>query len=240
MTRPLSVKDWLAKASPALTSASDPSVPQVLFVTGLLPEESVVDLLAEVLLESFVREGRAEIARYTLPNLRLKPCVGCAGGGRTCRIPCDRNDIESEIFASDDEMGMLHEQMKISDILILASDVRAGSVNSHVQRFLERLEPFATSMREGISLLENKVAIPLIAGSNASEVASRLMATLMGMGYSFGTPACAALTLLPGTSLGKARDIFNRGYSLDEDALEAIAKSALKTSKFLKGMTPHG
>jgi len=234
--KPLSVKDWLTKAAPMKALGS--SVPQVLFVTGLLPEESVVDLLAEVLLECFMKEGRAEIARYALPNLRITPCVGCAGGGRACRIPCDRNDIESEIFAGDDEMGMLHEQMKLSDIFILASDVRANSVNSHVQRFLERLEPFATSVREGVNLLEGKVAIPLIAGSGAQEVASRLMATLMDRGYSFGTPACAALPLLPGTSLGKARDIFNRGYSLDEVVLEAIAKSALKTSKLLKG-TPH-
>lgn len=175
-----------------------------------------------------------KVARYHLPTMRIAPCDGCYGGGRVCMHPCDRNDIESEIYMPNDKMLTMYEQLIEADALIFATDVRWCGVNHYAQRFIERLNPFVNQAAAGKPVLSKKVAGIITVGDGSIEVAGRLMASLNAVGYSFPRYAYAAWHLSRNANPENAKTAFEKSRSFNED-LELMAQDVMKAVKLLAG-----
>lgn len=208
MTTPISVEQWLKSGAMRKSDNSGEPI-KVMLVLSALPEENngsnqlaeeAISLLTELIPD-------IQVAKFMLPKVKIHPCVGCYGGGtRECVGECDRNDLESDIYKPDDGMVPLYEKMLEADILIIASDVRWCGVNSFMQKFLERLKPFANSFNNGKNLLKNKAAGVLVFGEGCTDVSARLMSTMSSLGYALPAHAFVAfgnLDLDPTPSLSR-------------------------------------
>jgi multimeric flavodoxin WrbA len=84
------------------------------------------------LLESFVScagNKGAEVARYDLNNMNIKPCQGC----NACK-----NDMTGFCVMKDD-MARLYEELRKSDLLVVSTPVYFGETSAQVKVFIDRL-----------------------------------------------------------------------------------------------------
>lgn len=229
---PISVEEFISKAGP---TPSDNAL-KLLVVGSALPEEKLVsDWMADEAVEAMKEKAEVEVARYSLPKLRIHPCVGCyGGGGRTCMHLCDRNDIESDIYRPDDQMGTLYEQMIAADILLIATDVRWSGLNHYTQRFLERLDPFVNQAAVGKPVLRKKVAGVIIVGDGGVQLAGSLMSTLNAVGYAFPRYAFTAWHIPRGTSAEQVRSAYEKSKAVHDD-LQLMAEDLMDYAKTLRG-----
>lgn len=242
MPGPISVDEFLKEESgeeqPVKKASPTPSdgAPKALVITGSTPEENnVSEWMADEAVEAMKHHGEVEIARYALPKLRIHPCVGCyGGGGRMCMHPCDRNDIESDIYRPDDQMSTLYDQMLAADMLLLATDVRWSGLNHFVQRFTERLNPFVNQAAAGKPVLKKKVAGLIVVGDGSVAAAGLLMSTLNAVGYAFPRYAYAAWHIPRGVSAEQTKSAYEKSRAVHED-LRLLAEDLMDYSKSLRG-----
>lgn len=209
---------------------------KALVVVSSLPEENnASEWMADELTEELKAKGGVDVARYALPKLRVHACVGCyAGGGRVCMDPCDRNDIESDIYRADDGMLGLYDQIRQCDIFVLATDVRWAGLNHLTQRFLERLNPFVNMAAVGKPMLKKKTAGVVIAGDGSQALAGKVMATLNAVGFSFPRFAYAAWHIPRMASAETTQAAYQKSKEVHED-LRLLAEDLMDYAKLLRG-----
>lgn len=227
MTTPISVEDFINKASP---SPSDQAIKAMVITSARSDEPNASSWMAEEATQ-LLRDAHVEVATYSLTGTRIHPCVGCyGGGGRVCMHPCDRNDIESDIFQPNDGMGVLYEQLIATDILILATDVRWGGLNHYTQRFIERLNPFVNQAAAGKPLIKDKLAGLLIVGDGALSVTGQLMMALNAVGFIFPRYGYSAWHVPRSASADATKAAFEKSTSVHHNTqlLVADCVSAVK------------
>jgi hypothetical protein len=151
-----------------------------------------------------------------------------------CLDPCDRNDIESDIYRADDGMLSLYDQIRSSDIMVLATDVRWSGLNHYTQRFLERLNPFVNLAAAGKPALTKKVAGVVVAGDGALALTGPLMSTLSAVGFSFPRYAYAAWHTPRSVSNETAKAAYLKANAVHED-LSLLGQDLVTFAKLLKG-----
>ena len=209
---------------------------KLLVVVSSKPEENnVSEWMVDEAVQHIKTRHAVEVARYALPKLRVHACIGCyGGGGRVCMYPCDRNDIESDIYRPDDQMAELYEQMLAADALLVATDVRWSGLNHLTQRFLERLDPFVNQAAAGKPLLKKKVAGLIIAGDGGVAVAGQMMSTLNAVGYAFPRYAYAAWHIPRGATSAQVKGAYEKSSAVHED-LRLLADDIMDYARCIKG-----
>jgi hypothetical protein len=111
-------------------------------------------------------------------------------------LPCDYNDIDSDIYDPSDKGVVVHEAITECDVLALTAEARGGGLDCESQRFLERLVPYQNLLfKQGQSLLDGKVAIVLIVGEGAESVSGQVSARLASLGFALAPRGVVALEL---------------------------------------------
>lgn len=235
MVGPISVDEYLGEVVKGEPTPEE-NAPRLLVIVGSSPDEqNASEWMADEAVGIMKKEYRVEVARYALPKLRVHACVNCyGGGGRVCMHPCDRNDIESDIYRADDQMLTVYDQMLSADALLVATDVRWGGFNHYVQRFLERLNPFVNQAAAGKPVLKKKVAGVIVAGDGAVSLAGTAMAALNAVGYAFPRYGYVAWHI-PRTAPGEQVKVaFERSKAVHED-LRLLAGDLMDTAKRFRG-----
>lgn len=238
MSEPVSIDEFLemekAGGPDASPTPSDNALKLLVIVSSGPEEQNAAEWMADEVTE-VLKSQQVEVAKYALPKLKIHPCVGCyGGGGRQCMHPCDRNDIESDIYRPDDQMVLLYDQLIASDMLLFAADVRCGGLNHYAQKFLERLNPFVNQARVGKPLIAKKAAAVVVAGDGGSVLAGHAMAALTTVGFGFPRAGAkswhvphAAGAEATKTAYEKSRDIHT--------GLEQLAHDLVDYARALKG-----
>lgn len=221
--------------NPAVTPPGDMPLKLMVVVGSTDEEKNAASWLASEAAALFMKAApNTEIATFELPKLRVHACSGCYGGGRVCMMPCDRNDIESDIYRPDDGMIPLYEKMQEADMLVLAVDARWGGVNHYMQKFLERLNPFVNEAAHGRELLVNKVGGVIIVGEGASGVAGKVLATLNAVGYALPRYALTPWHIPHAATREQVKSAFDKSKAVHDD-LELMVESMVKLTKHLRG-----
>lgn len=230
MVKPIPVDDYMASPTP-----SDNALKLLVVVSSKPDDGNVSEWMADEVVAEVKGSFSVEVARYALPSVRVHACVGCyGGGGRVCMYPCDRNDIESDIYRPDDQMGTLYEQMLAADALLVATDVRWSGLNHYTQRFFERLDPFVNQAAAGKPILRKKVAGLVIAGDGGVALAGSMMSTLNAVGYAFPRYAYAAWHIPRGASAAQVKSAYDKSKAVHED-LRLLAHDLMGYAKSLRG-----
>jgi multimeric flavodoxin WrbA len=231
MSDPITVDEFLAKADPP--SSEQPI--RLLVVLGSSPDEqNVSEWMADEAIAA-CKAHSVEVAKYHLPKLRVHPCVNCyGGGGRVCMHPCDRNDIESDIYRPDDQMQTIYDQMIAADMLLVATDVRWSGINHYTQRFFERLNPFVNQAAAGKPLLKKKVAGVIVVGDGAVAVAGIAMSVLNAVGYSLSQYGYAAWHVPRSVSADQAKAAYERSKAVHDD-VRLLSEGMLDYTTRLRG-----
>lgn len=187
--KPISVKDLLHKAAtgPVGPVGNAPLEQPKLKVLSIRGSEPVVasNWIHDEVMEAFgkVHGGEMEVANYDLTKMRISPCNGCyGGGGRSCILPCDRNDIDSDIYDPRDEMIKIYASIKSCDLLLLSTDFRNGQLPSYTSKFVERLKPFRTMAGNSRPVI-NRQVFGLIAVGSSNAGMGDVLATFNGLGF---------------------------------------------------------
>lgn len=218
-----------------LKSSNGQPAKLLLLVSSTPDENNVSEWMADEFAEIVKKKDQVEVARYALPKLRISPCVGCyAGGGRTCMDPCDRNSIESDIYAPNDQMMVLYDQMREADMMVIATDIRWGGLNHVTQRFLERLNPFVNMAAVGKPMLKKKVGGVLTAGVGAEGLAANLLLALNSVGFALPKTAFTSWHVPRTATPDLAKSAYEKSKQV-HDSLELMATSLVDYSKLLRG-----
>lgn len=228
----LSVQDWMSKAvGSADGSLPDEPPPRVVLVTSSARSDDSANVwVADEVLEKLGQQN-LQVAAFRLGEMKLAPCAGCHNGGsRVCRIPCDRNDPESEVFDPHDDIGLVHEKLTDIDALILIGELRDGGLDSSMQRFIERLQAFRNVDED--NPLRGKTAGAIVIGTATHPAA--LTGPLFTLGL--GVPANAAFTwnLSPNISSEVAARHFKQDQQLHahiEGLVSAVVRSVASNSR---------
>ena len=230
MTAPISVDEYLGKASP---TPSDNAVKAMVVMADDQPENASNIMAQEAI--SLLESAGCEVAQYKLPKMRIHPCVNCyGGGGRVCVHPCDRNDVESDIYRPDDAMVELSEQLIACDLLVLATDVRWGAANHYAQRFIERLNPFVNQAAMKKPVLKDKVASLLVAGDGGLAVTGQLMMALSAVGFIFPRYAFTAFHVPRGASADSTRAALEKSTSVHTN-IQLMVDDCVSAIKGMRG-----
>lgn len=229
------VEEWEEMQKSDVPTSNEGKV-KVLVVYGSSPEEDGVStLIAQEAVETMKTLGEIDVAEVVLPKTRIAPCVGCfGGGGRTCVYPCDRNDIESDIYDPRDGMLPVYEKMQVADVLVLATDVRWCGVNHYTQRFIERLDALVNQRSLGEPVIRNKVAGLVVVGEGSMEAAGRLMSALNAVGYSFPSAAYTAWDLHRNVTGEAAQKEFLTDEVVHNDT-RLMAEELMKLARAVQG-----
>lgn len=164
---------------------------------------------------------------------KLYPCEGCfAGGGRRCLLPCDRNDVESDIFEGDDKGVEIHETLSRAALIVFVAEARCGGLDTRMQRFVERLAPFRNLRDDGRGLLRDKVVAIVVAGSGAPATAAQLVGQAVGIDLSVAPGGVVALDVYDDLSKDHALAEYKKNLTV-RSALEAMVANSLRLVKKL-------
>lgn len=223
----------LAKSESDESGAGPSPGQRKIMVVYAFEEGSAGNMLVESILERMDGDDAPERAEWHMCDLTIAPCHGCyAGGGRVCLMPCDRNDIDSDIYDPKDDMIKLYDSLQSCDGLILAGDTRMGLPGPHVTEFLQRLLPFSNLISQGTNLLKDKVAAVAMVGGPAQ--AGPVVAALSSVGFELTTPASVWFELHPHASPSGAKKAFLQASGLHQQ-IDTLASSMIEKIKKGKG-----
>lgn len=231
MTNPIPVNEWLKKAQTPAEGL------KLVSITGTTSDENNAgDWITAEVIEGIKKEAHdTRVASYSLPDLKVYPCHGCFGGGNhVCTGTCDRNDIESSLYRPEDAMIRVYEKIRECDILLVTADARWGGLNHLVQRFLERMTPFANASAAGRNTNPDKLAGIITTGDGSLNVAGQLMAALNAFGFSFPRYAFVAWHVPRLSSRESVQQAYEQSQAVHKDA-ELLAASLAKYASLLKG-----
>lgn len=193
-------------------------------------EGTVLTALVKELMVGFKRgEGGVEVADFDLSKKKLFPCVGCfAGCGRTCVVPCDRNDAESDIYEPADQGQSIFDTLDQADIVIVASESRFGNIDHVTQRLIERLQPLRNVAMAGPTRLQGKPAVIAVVGESAAGAMQSLMAPLMTLGFALPSGCALAFDIPAGTSADDANDLYSHNETVRGN-MSRVVDSALNS-----------
>jgi hypothetical protein len=175
-------------------------------------------------------KGNVEIAEYDLSRMHIAPCVGCyGGGGRVCYLPCDRNDIESDIYDPKDEMLKIHDSIKECDALLVGTDVRWSQPAHFTSLFMERLNPFANLAQAGRPILKPKPCAVVVVNGDIG-LAGGLIAGLNAAGFILPQHGYVCWRLPRLITRDGARSAYKKASDLHRD-IGLVVDDLIKTGK---------
>ncbi len=134
---------------------------------------------SELALRLALKVAELEGAKVRMVNLYdydIKPCLGCVSDDvKLCKWPC----------VIEDDMRILYEYVRESDVLIISSPIYWYNVPGVLKNFIDRLTLFENMIFiEGRSWLEGKVVGFIAVGNDVGAIAliQNLMITLNSMG----------------------------------------------------------
>lgn len=164
---------------------------------------------------------------------KLYPCEGCfAGGGRRCLLPCDRNDVESDIFAGDDVGVEIHETLNRAALIVVVAEARCGGLDTRMQRFVERLTPYRNMREEGRALLRDKVAVVAVVGASSAAAAALLISQLTSVDLAVPPSGVVALDVYDDLSKDHALAEYKKNTTV-RSALDDMVANGLRLVKKL-------
>lgn len=226
--KPVLASDLLRKATGA--APLDASFKLCLLRGGDPPSASnwILDEMVEKMKGAL--KGALEVADYDLSKMHIAPCVGCyGGGGRVCYLPCDRNDIENEIYDPKDEMLKVHDSIKECDALLFGTDVRWAMPSQFTARCMERLNPFANLAAAGRPALKSKPAAVVVVNGGPGH-AGKLLAGLNAFGFCVAQYGYVCWQLPRLATRDGARVAYKRASELHRD-LGLVADDLIKVGK---------
>jgi hypothetical protein len=85
------------------------------------------DLLLDAALQGAAEEG-ADVVRFHLNDLNIRPCQGCGG--------CDKTGV----CVIKDDMGLIYAALENMDALVLASPIYFGGVTAQTKAMIDRCQ----------------------------------------------------------------------------------------------------
>ena len=108
---------------------SDKTPPLVVALQGSPRPGGNTDLLLDAACQGAAERG-ANVVRFRLNDLNIRPCQGCGG--------CDKTGV----CVIKDDMGSIYEALENMDALILASPVYFGGVTAQTKAMIDRCQPY--------------------------------------------------------------------------------------------------
>lgn len=208
-------------------------------VGGQIADDVVVTIKKEVpnaalAIHDLTHDGtRDSDEGHPLVSGKLYPCDGCfAGGGRRCLLPCDRNDVESEIFEGDDKGVEIHESLNRAALIVVVAEARCGALDTRMQRFVERLAPYRNMRDEGRAMLRDKVVVVAVVGAGSSAVSALLLSQLTGIDLAVPPSGVVALDVYDDLSKDHALAEYKKNTTV-RSALDDMVANGLRLVKKL-------
>lgn len=108
---------------------SDKMPPLVVAIEGSPRPGGNTDLLLDAACTGAAERG-ANVVRFRLNDLNIRPCQGCGG--------CDKTGV----CVIKDDMGLIYEALENMDSLILASPIYFGGVTAQTKAMIDRCQPY--------------------------------------------------------------------------------------------------
>ena len=153
------------------------------------------------LLRSIVKglsEGGALVTQFQIQNLKISPCTACLSCMHRKTGEC----------ALKDDMNLIYEELKMSDVLIMATPVYLDGMSAQLTMVIDRcmccMEPFLTKDSSGrvrhtyAWRMPKKMMLISTAGFAEMETFGPLIATFRAQAANFGSESIAEICI-PGT-----------------------------------------